>query len=120
MGLRVFACATPNGYVVMPGGLTRVASAADARVISMQRGGSSKDTWALASGPVSSFSLLRRSIQEQDLVRAGTTLSSRGGESLFWFGCYWEGAEPTARLFRVPVGRFCEPAPRPSNAPGPT
>ena len=26
--LRVFACATPNGYVVMPGGLTRVTSAA--------------------------------------------------------------------------------------------
>src|SRR5712692_1726125 len=72
IGLRVFACATPNGYVVMPGGLTRVASAADTRVISMQRGGSSKDTWVLASGPVSSFSLLRRSIQEQDLVRAGT------------------------------------------------
>ena len=39
IGLRVFACATPNGYVVMPGGLTRVASAADARVVSMQRGG---------------------------------------------------------------------------------
>src|SRR5260221_472088 len=38
IGLRVYACASPNGYVVMPGGLTRVA-AADARVISMQRGG---------------------------------------------------------------------------------
>src|SRR5262249_29048577 len=35
IGLRVFACATPDGYLVMPGGLTRVASAADARVISM-------------------------------------------------------------------------------------
>jgi uncharacterized circularly permuted ATP-grasp superfamily protein len=26
IGLRVFACASPNGYVVMPGGLDRVAA----------------------------------------------------------------------------------------------
>ncbi|HEX9432211.1 MAG TPA: circularly permuted type 2 ATP-grasp protein [Burkholderiales bacterium] len=111
IGLRVFACATPNGYVVMPGGLTRVASAADTRVISMQRGGSSKDTWVLASGPVSSFSLLRRSIQEQDLVRAGTNLSSRGVENLFWFGRYCERSESTARLLRVALGRFGDNVP---------
>ncbi len=111
IGLRVFACATPNGYVVMPGGLTRVASAADARVISMQRGGSSKDTWVLASGPVSSFSLLRRSIQEQELVRAGTNLSSRGVENLFWFGRYCERSEATARLLRVALGRFGDNVP---------
>ncbi|HZE60128.1 MAG TPA: circularly permuted type 2 ATP-grasp protein [Burkholderiales bacterium] len=111
IGLRVFACATPNGYVVMPGGLTRVASAADARAISMQRGGSSKDTWVLASGPVSSFSLLRRSIQEQDLVRAGTNLSSRGVENLFWFGRYCERSEASARLLRVALGRFGDNVP---------
>ncbi|HEY3075755.1 MAG TPA: circularly permuted type 2 ATP-grasp protein [Burkholderiales bacterium] len=111
IGLRVFACATPNGYVVMPGGLTRVASAADARVISMQRGGSSKDSWVLASGPVSSFSLLRRSIQEQDLVRAGTNLSSRGVENLFWFGRYCERSEASARLLRVALGRFGDNVP---------
>jgi len=106
IGLRVFACATPNGYYVMPGGLTRVASAADARVISMQRGGSSKDTWVLASGPVSTFSLLRRSIGEQDLVRTGTNLSSRVVENLFWFGRSCERCDATARLLRVALGRF--------------
>ncbi|MBV9190223.1 MAG: circularly permuted type 2 ATP-grasp protein, partial [Betaproteobacteria bacterium] len=111
IGLRVFACATSNGYVVMPGGLTRVASAADARVISMQSGGSSKDTWVLASGAVSSFSLLRRSVQEQDLVRAGTNLSSRGVENLFWFGRYCERSEATARLLRVALGRFGDNVP---------
>jgi uncharacterized circularly permuted ATP-grasp superfamily protein/uncharacterized alpha-E superfamily protein len=111
IGLRVFACATPNGYVVMPGGLTRVASAADARVISMQRGGSSKDTWVLASGPVSSFSLLRRSVQEQDLVRAGTNLSSRVVENLFWFGRYCERSDTSARLLRVALGRFGDNVP---------
>jgi len=111
IGLRVFACATPNGYFVMPGGLTRVASAADARVISMQRGGSSKDTWVLASGPVSTFSLLRRSIGEQDLVRAGTNLSSRVVENLFWFGRYSERCDATARLLRVALGRFGDNVP---------
>jgi uncharacterized alpha-E superfamily protein len=77
----------------------------------MQRGGSSKDTWVLASGPVSGFSLLRRSIQEQDLVRAGTNLSSRGVENLFWFGRYCERSESTARLLRVALGRFGDNVP---------
>jgi uncharacterized circularly permuted ATP-grasp superfamily protein/uncharacterized alpha-E superfamily protein len=106
MGLRIFACASPTGYVVMPGGLARVASAADTRVISMQRGGSSKDTWVLASGPVSTFSLLRRSIGPQELVRSGTNLSSRVVENLFWFGRYCERCDATARLLRIALGRF--------------
>jgi uncharacterized circularly permuted ATP-grasp superfamily protein len=42
IGLRVHASiATAGGYVVMPGGLTRVANEADSRIVSMQRGGSS-------------------------------------------------------------------------------
>ena len=106
MGLRVYACASPNGYVVMPGGLTRVASGADTRIISMQRGGSSKDTWVLASGPVSTFSLLRRSIGPEELVRSGTNLSSRVVENLYWFGRYCERCDAAARLLRVALGRF--------------
>src|SRR5205814_5993716 len=111
IGLRVYACASPNGYVVMPGGLTRVASAADTRVISMQRGGSSKDTWVLASGPVSTFSLLRRSIGPDELVRAGTNLSSRVVENLYWFGRYCERCDAAARLLRVALGRFGDNVP---------
>jgi uncharacterized circularly permuted ATP-grasp superfamily protein/uncharacterized alpha-E superfamily protein len=101
IGLRVYACASPNGYVVMPGGLTRVSSADDSRVLSMQRGGSSKDTWVLSNAPVSSFSLLRRAIGPQDLVRSGSNLSSRVVENLFWFGRYAERCDATARLLRV-------------------
>ena len=109
IGLRVFACASPNGYVVMPGGLTRVASA-DARVISMQRGGSSKDTWVMAAGPVNTFSLLRPSIGAKDLVRSGTNLSSRVVENLYWFGRYCERCDATARLLRVALGRLVDEA----------
>ncbi len=111
IGLRVYACASPNGYVVMPGGLTRVAGAADTRVISMQRGGSSKDTWVLASEPVSTFSLLRRAIGPEDLVRAGTNLSSRVVENLYWFGRYCERCDASARLMRVALQRFSDDLP---------
>ena len=107
IGLRVYACASPNGYVVMPGGLTRVASN-DARVISMQRGGSSKDTWVLSSGQVNTFSLLRREIGPQELVRTGTNLSSRVVENLYWFGRYCERCDGTARLLRVALVRLLD------------
>jgi uncharacterized circularly permuted ATP-grasp superfamily protein/uncharacterized alpha-E superfamily protein len=111
IGLRVYACASPNGYVVMPGGLTRVASAADARVISMQRGGSSKDTWVMAGGPVSTFSLLRRSVGPSELVRSGTNLSSRVVENLYWYGRYSERCDSAARLLRIALGRYADDAP---------
>src|SRR5690606_26059496 len=60
IGLRVFAVAAPAGYAVMPGGLTRVAGHGSARIVSMQRGGGSKDTWVRSPGQVdTSFTLLR-------------------------------------------------------------
>ncbi len=101
IGLRVYACATPLGYVVMPGGLTRVATGADSRIITMQRGGGSKDTWVQASAPVETHSQLKRTITSQELVRDDTHLSSRVAENLFWFGRNAERCDNTARLLRV-------------------
>ncbi|MBC7802978.1 MAG: circularly permuted type 2 ATP-grasp protein, partial [Candidatus Parcubacteria bacterium] len=111
IGLRVYACASPNGYVVMPGGLTRAATGVDARVISMQRGGSSKDTWVLSTGPVSSFSLLKRETGAQDLVRTGLNLSSRVVENLYWFGRHAERCDGMARLLRLALLRVIEEGP---------
>lgn len=101
IGLRVYACATPDGYVVMPGGLTRVATGPDARVITMQRGGSSKDTWVQASAQVDAHSLLKRTTTSGDLIRDDTHLSSRVAENLFWFGRNAERCDNIARLLRV-------------------
>ena len=101
MGLRVYACATSKGYVVMPGGLTRVATGSDSRIITMQRGGGSKDTWIQASAQVEVHSLLKRTITSQDLIRDDTHLSSRAAENLFWFGRNAERCDNTARLLRV-------------------
>jgi uncharacterized circularly permuted ATP-grasp superfamily protein/uncharacterized alpha-E superfamily protein len=108
VGLRVFAVASRSGWAVMPGGLTRVAGSHDARVISMQRGGASKDTWVLSPAPVNSaLTLLRSTVGPADLVRAGAgNLSSRAAENLFWFGRYSERAESVTRLLRVALPRF--------------
>jgi uncharacterized circularly permuted ATP-grasp superfamily protein/uncharacterized alpha-E superfamily protein len=102
IGLRVYAAATPTGYAVMPGGLTRVASGEDVRVVSMQRGGGSKDTWVMSSGPVdAAFTLLHTTVSATRLVRSGAGISSRVAENLFWFGRYAERCDDAARLLRI-------------------
>ncbi|WP_306395604.1 circularly permuted type 2 ATP-grasp protein [Telluria beijingensis] len=101
VGLRVFACATPNGYVVMPGGLTRVATGPDARVLTMQMGGASKDTWVQARSRVEVQRPQKRSVTSADLVREDSNLSSRVAENLLWFGRHAERCDNVARLLRV-------------------
>ena len=101
IGLRVFACATPDGYVVMPGGLTRVATGPDARVLTMQMGGASKDTWVQARAKVEVHRPQNRSITSADLVREDTSLSSRVAENLLWFGRHAERCDNIGRLLRV-------------------
>ena len=108
VALRVYVAATPQGYRVMPGGLTRVTSATDARFISMQRGGSSKDTWVLSDEPVNTFSPIKPMIGKADLVRSGSNLSSRVVENLFWFGRYTERCEDMARLLRIGLSRLVD------------
>ncbi len=102
VGLRVHASASPGGnYIVMPGGLTRVASESDSRIVSMQRGGSSKDTWILADGPQDTqFTLLRTTLKSTDLVSSNSAISSRVAENEFWLGRTSERCECVARLLR--------------------
>jgi uncharacterized circularly permuted ATP-grasp superfamily protein/uncharacterized alpha-E superfamily protein len=108
VALRVYVAATPQGYRVLPGGLTRVTSAINARFIAMQRGGSSKDTWILSDEPASTFSLIKPQLGKADLIRSGSNLSSRVVENLFWFGRYTERCEDTARLLRVGLSRLVD------------
>jgi uncharacterized circularly permuted ATP-grasp superfamily protein/uncharacterized alpha-E superfamily protein len=109
LGLRVFAAATGAGYAVLPGGLARVAGSASVRVVSMQRGGASKDTWVLSAGPVNAaFSLLRSTVGPGELARASAALPSRVAENLFWFGRYAERSEDCARLLRLGLNHLLE------------
>ncbi|OEC34327.1 Uncharacterized conserved protein, circularly permuted ATPgrasp superfamily [Pseudomonas cuatrocienegasensis] len=109
IGMRVFAVASADGYRVMPGGLTRVAADADAEVVSMQRGGASKDTWVLSERQVSGepWQWLRP-LGVADLVRSDPFLPSRMVENLFWFGRYSERCEDSARLLRIMLARYVD------------
>ncbi|MDO9597121.1 MAG: circularly permuted type 2 ATP-grasp protein [Azoarcus sp.] len=105
VGIRVFACSTGEDYTVMPGALGRVAPRAGMEVISMQRGGLSKDTWIRAAAPVVRTSLLKRRLGVIDLVCGGSDIPSRVGENLFWMGRYAERVEASARLLRAALTR---------------
>ncbi|MEP6873104.1 MAG: circularly permuted type 2 ATP-grasp protein [Burkholderiales bacterium] len=116
VGLRVFAVATPDGYRVMPGGLTRVALDGDSRVIAMQRGGRSKDTWVLSGAPVNaSFSLLSTTVKPEDLVGSRVNLPSRAAENLFWYGRYGERCDSAVRVLRVAIAGVLDHAADPSD-----
>jgi uncharacterized alpha-E superfamily protein len=108
MVLRTYLAAdSSDSFMVMPGGLTRVAAGPGERVVSMQRGGGSKDTWVLASGPVSNLSLLTDGGAVQ-ISRGGGDLPSRAADNLYWLGRYAERAEATTRLLRGIVIRLAE------------
>lgn len=99
--MRVYAVATADGsYKVMPGGLTRVSQSLDTMVVSVQRGGGSKDTWALGGGQESEFSLLRQSAATLEINRATFDLPSRVADNLYWLGRYMERVESSVRLAR--------------------
>jgi len=106
VGLRVFAVATPTGYQVMPGGLTRVSTQDDPRVISNQRGGSSKDTWIIGGTERANTVTLLSDARP----RAVGIVSSRVVEHLFWFGRYAERCDDTARLLRVALNSLVQDA----------
>jgi uncharacterized circularly permuted ATP-grasp superfamily protein len=57
VALRAYLVASGGGYSVMPGGLARVSPDTGA-FISMQHGGSSKDTWIISENPVEETTLL--------------------------------------------------------------
>jgi uncharacterized circularly permuted ATP-grasp superfamily protein/uncharacterized alpha-E superfamily protein len=109
--LRAFAVVRNDSYAVMPGGLTRVAGAADVSGddgaprgsfrISNQTGAISKDTWVLASGPEKLSGFWLTTGPSVAAIDPDASMSSRAAENLFWLGRYAERAETMARLLRV-------------------
>ncbi len=106
VSLRAYVVATPNGYHVMPGGLTRVAADPARCQVSLQDGGSNKDTWVLADGPVEEITLLPSDNQVVELRRVGNNLPSRLADNFYWIGRYCERADATARLLRSSLLRL--------------
>ncbi len=106
MVVRVYAVPSGGSYAVMPGGLTRVSTSLDSMVVSIQRGGGSKDTWVLGDGPAPPFTLLRPATHPLDVSRATFDLSSRIADNLFWLGRYTERVEAAVRITRAILSRF--------------
>lgn len=99
--VRVYAIADGQGHwQLLPGGMTRVAKGLESSV-SMQRGGTSLDTWVLTDGPVDHFSLLPGRLSVDDVQSRRRPVSSRTGENLFWLGRYTERTEHLVRLARA-------------------
>jgi uncharacterized circularly permuted ATP-grasp superfamily protein/uncharacterized alpha-E superfamily protein len=111
VSLRVFAAWTPSGWMVMPGGLTRVAADDTVRALSMQSGASSKDAWVLSAAPVDNFSLLANGGKTLEIKRLGESAPSRAMDNLFWLGRYAERTESFVRILRAVASRLSdEPA----------
>jgi uncharacterized circularly permuted ATP-grasp superfamily protein/uncharacterized alpha-E superfamily protein len=104
--LRSFLVARDDGYVVMPGGLTRVASSGDSFIVSNQAGGIAKDTWVIASEPEKQASLLHAAAVEVTLPALRLSLPPRTAENLFWFARYAERAEHGVRLMRTVLAAY--------------
>ena len=105
MVVRVFAVPSGHGYAVMPGGLTRVSASLETMVVSIQRGGGSKDTWVLGDGLEQPFTLLRPAAHPLDVSRATFDLSSRVADNFFWLGRYTERLEAAVRIARSVLAR---------------
>jgi uncharacterized circularly permuted ATP-grasp superfamily protein/uncharacterized alpha-E superfamily protein len=111
VGLRLYATFNGAGYDVMPGGLARIAPESATEVITMQRGGSSKDVWVLGDGTTPWHSLLLPRLGARHIVRGGFYSPSRAVENLFWMGRYAERVENIGRLLRATAQRFAESEP---------
>lgn len=104
--LRAFAVSTGDAYVVMPGGLTRVAPTDDEHaLISNQAGAISKDTWVLASAAEPSGGYWLRGGPLVPALEPEASMPSRAAENLFWLGRYAERADAVTRLLRVVFDR---------------
>ncbi|WP_263354596.1 circularly permuted type 2 ATP-grasp protein [Acidicapsa acidisoli] len=106
--LRAYVLHTGSGWVAIPGGLVRVAeakSSGNGSVVSMQRGGHSKDAWVLWDSPVDTFSMLRPRSEPLDLQRVERAVPSSVADNVFWLGRYVERAENIARITRTMISR---------------
>ena len=102
--LRTYVVNGAAGWTVMPGGLVRVADS-NGPVVSMQRGGHSKDAWVIWDEPVDTFTMLRPRDEPIQLQRGSVDLPSRVGDNLFWMGRYIQRSENTARSLRTLISR---------------
>ncbi|MBM9535704.1 circularly permuted type 2 ATP-grasp protein [Desulfobulbus alkaliphilus] len=103
--LRVFVCATEEGYTVMPGGLAITAREAETLFYNSPTMQRSKDVWVLSDRPVEPFSLMK-DFHSIDEFKRSNDLPSRVADNLLWLGRYLERTEGLVRLLRHIFGKL--------------
>lgn len=96
---RIFACATENGFSVMPGGLAITAPDTTTLLTDCPEKQKSKDIWVLSDEPVELFSMMAGLTAIPEFKRT-SDLPNRVADNLLWLGRYLERAEGLIRLLR--------------------
>lgn len=105
--LRLFLARNEERWQVLPAGFVRIAEHADARAVSLQRGGAAADAWVLSEGPVAETTLLPTP-ERMAVQRSSGMLPSRAADNLFWVGRYVERLDATLRTVRALISRIAE------------
>ena len=107
--VRALLTSTSKGYCVMPGALTRITDSMDSRVVSMQKGGGSKDTWIVSDNAIEPATPPSTpATRAHSLSRGGDDLPSGMADDMFWLGRYVQRAQSTVRTARVMFSRIID------------
>ena len=103
--MRVFVCATGEGFALMPGGLAITATDVGTLLGDLPEQQQSKDVWVLSDQPVVPFSLMGGLHEVAEFSR-GSDLPSRVADHLLWLGRYLERSEGLVRRLRAVFRRL--------------
>ncbi|GAB4179287.1 MAG: circularly permuted type 2 ATP-grasp protein [Thalassobaculales bacterium] len=104
--LRAFTVWRDGTYDSLPGGLARVLEDTSPFQATMQRGGTSKDVWVLATEGEDMVVPLPGARIPLAIRRTSGELPSRVADNLYWLGRYIERLDAGARLFRAAFQRL--------------
>ena len=95
--MRLFVAWHDGEYRVMPGGLTRFDPTGADAIVSLQKGGATKDTWVISSGAPHDPPVIILPDSGTGYHRVEST-PSRLADNLYWLGRY---LERTAQMLRL-------------------
>lgn len=116
MVLRTFRIALDDEYVVMPGGLAKVAATEDEVLVHRSAGVLAKDVWVLESAQVPVWRSLQAAASSPVGVAVMPDLTPRAAGDLYWMGRYAERLEAAARMVGVGDNLVDDQLTRPGSA----
>lgn len=116
MVLRTFRIALDDEYVVMPGGLAKVAMSEEETLVTRGDTVIAKDVWVLEDEHAPVWRSLRPAEPTASGVAVMPDLTPRAAGDLYWLGRYAERVEATARLVAVGDNLVDDQLTRPESA----